>query len=88
MSENRKNEWTDTVRETVQKSLDVLSPAAVSFLREFLETAETVYIDALAGASAWSLYLARLWKRTLEREEPETSCFNTGLPCILVSLRG
>ncbi len=59
-------EWTDLVKEEIQKSVVDLPAAAVSFLIEFLEAAEEVYIDALAKSSVWSLYLAEFWSRTLD----------------------
>jgi len=62
-------EWTDQVRETLQKSFDDLPDAALSFLNEFLDSAEEIYIDALAGPSVWSLYLAEFWKQSLNELE-------------------
>ncbi|MCP4646797.1 MAG: hypothetical protein GY852_03560, partial [bacterium] len=62
-------EWADGVKEEVRKSLGDLPDAALSFLNEFLDSAEDIYIDALAGPSVWFLYLAEFWKQSLD--EPE-----------------
>lgn len=62
-------ELSDRIRKTVQKRVTGLPPAAASFLDTFLQTAEAVYIDALAGSSVWSLYLSQVWKRTLSRTQ-------------------
>lgn len=66
-------EYTDQVKEAVHNSFDALPAAAAIFLNDFLDTAEEIYIDAVATSSIWSFYLSVLWNHTLKGFERDPS---------------